>query len=227
MIPAHSSGAACGRRTPRAAGTRSLGDDGPLGVAAVGVPAREARVDAQVLAAPPDQGHPPQVCRSQAMPTRSPRDRRAARAEGVDHADHLVPRHGPGTLGREIAFGDVEVRAAHAAGRPPHPHFARGGLGDGSVDELERAARHRAGRADHPRLHHPDRTGPDVLGRSPGAHPVAGPGSTRRPVCASLPPLAHRPGAAAASRLRAAEVDEPGDDEGGHHGGGGEGAQAA
>lgn len=48
-------------------------DDGELGVATVGVPAGEARVETQVLVAAQAQNRQaPQVCRSHAIPMRSP-----------------------------------------------------------------------------------------------------------------------------------------------------------
>ena len=74
MMPAHSSGASSHVGVPvgQPVGVRG-GHGGVLGVAAVGVPAGVARVRAQVLARRGGSTtHSPQVCRSQATPTRSP-----------------------------------------------------------------------------------------------------------------------------------------------------------
>ena len=142
MIPAQSSGAAS--RSSKSVGQRvgvGLVDHGVLRVAPVDVPAGEARVGAEVLAAGRAEaadaagvgqpGHPDPV----ALPPPG-----AAGPEPVDHADDLVARRHPGTARCKVALGQVEVRPAHAARPDAHPDLAGAGLGDGPLDPHQRVA---------------------------------------------------------------------------------------
>src|SRR5918994_2116209 len=103
-----------------------LVDDGPLGVAAVRVPAGEARIGTQVLAPAPA---PAAAAAGVAQPGDAgpmPRSEAAAPgADGIDGADDLVARHGRRAVRGEVALGQVEVGPAYAAGRYPHPDLAR------------------------------------------------------------------------------------------------------
>ena len=96
----------------------------------------------------------PQVWASQGTPTRSPtRHAGAAGPEPVDHADDLVARRHAGTARCEVALGQVEVRAAHAAGPDTYPDLTRAGLGDGPLDAYQRPAVDGTRPVDHPGLH--------------------------------------------------------------------------
>ena len=73
---------------------------------------------------------------------RSPTPKRVAcRADRVDDADDLVAGHDVGPPGRQVALGEVQVGAAHAAHRDADPDLARAGLRLGPLDERQRARR--------------------------------------------------------------------------------------
>ena len=118
----------------------ALVDHGHLGVAAVGVPAGEAGDDTQVLVAP--QAEPACSTRgSEPSDTDAVADREATRriAERVDDTDRLVTRNDTVTSGWQVALGQMEIGAAHSAGRDPYAHFAGRRLGWIAVDAHERS----------------------------------------------------------------------------------------
>src|SRR6202022_2339293 len=106
-----------------------------LGVAPVGVPARELWVDAQVLVATeaeaagtagvaqPGDPHPV-----------TDRERCHAAAERVDPPDDLVARDNPAPPRRQVALGQMQIGAAHTAHRHLHPDLARPWRGDRSLN---------------------------------------------------------------------------------------------
>ena len=86
------------------------------------------------------------------MPTRSPTAKRSASVTLLDDpADDLVARHGAGRCGGEVALGEVEIRAADAAGRHSNEHLARPGRWIGRSPDPERPGVDRARMLDPPR----------------------------------------------------------------------------
>jgi len=140
-----------------------LVDHGVLGVAAVGVPAGEAGIGAEVLGSP---AAPPAPAAGAAQPGDTgplPEGEAAGTLPpGVDHADDLVAGNDPGPAGGQIPFGQVQVGAAHAAGHHLEADLARPRSGDGPLDGPQRPG------VDRPRLDD-----------GPGPH-AAGPGGGRR-----------------------------------------------
>ena len=157
MIPAHSSGAACASSNPSGSAVGvALVDHGELGVTAVGVPAGEARAPGTgSRRRGGSSGTRPHVRRSQAMPTRSPTAKRVGRRR-------RAPRPGPttswpgtvvGPVRRQVALGQVQVGAAHAAGRHLDEHLAFTGGRVGTFAVVQRPAGGGAGPGDPPCLH--------------------------------------------------------------------------
>ena len=102
----------------------------PVGIAAVPVPAGEGGGQAQVFLPRRQNRQDPQVPPSQATPTRSPRPEPGGAAAELHHfAHHFMARNDPGPAGREVAFGQMEIRAAHPADtdRKAAPRPGRGG----------------------------------------------------------------------------------------------------
>ena len=124
------------------------------GIAAVDVPPGEQRVDAQVLA-------PAHAEAADAAGVGEPGDSdavaylpaRHAEARLVDHAHDLMSGRDAPVPWREVALGQMKIRAAHPAG----PHFdadlARSGLGDVLLDPGQGTGIDRAGLVDHPCVH--------------------------------------------------------------------------
>ena len=114
------------------------GDDS-FRVTAVAVPPGERGVRAQVLAfrgarrAPAaGAGQPGDAAAVALLPPAH------ARSDGLDAADRLVPgRHRP-AMRVDVPLDDLEVRAAHAAGRHAEQDLAVAGDGVRHLDELER-----------------------------------------------------------------------------------------
>lgn len=130
------------------------GDHDPLREAAVGVPARVRRRGAEVLApaaAPP------------ALSAGAPQPRDAdpvadgepvrARPGRQDSADDLVAGAGAGPARGQVALGEVQVGAAHAARLDGHQQVVAGDVGHHSADRGQRTGRHRAGLGDDPGVH--------------------------------------------------------------------------
>ena len=144
-----------------------LVDDRVLGVAAVDVPAGEARREAEVLASGGAEATRAARVRkpwhADAV-TQSPPQR--ARSELVDDADDLVARRDAGAVHRQVTLGHVEVGAADAADTHAQPDLARRRFGDFLVDPHQRAAVDRAGSFDLPRQH---RGGAHVVQRTGAA----------------------------------------------------------
>ena len=69
------------------------------------------------------------------MPTRSPSLKRvAAEPQTVDDADDLMPGNDVLHLRRQLAFDDVQVGAADAAGLDAHADLVRRRLRNGQID---------------------------------------------------------------------------------------------
>ncbi len=117
MIPAHSSGAASASSNTSGSGVGvALVDDGQLGVAAVGVPSGERRVDAEVLVAAPAEPAPAaRVAQPGDADPLADVEPRRSRPASLDGADDLVAGHDPWPVRREVALGEVQVGAADAA----------------------------------------------------------------------------------------------------------------
>ena len=122
MIPAQSRGAACSSDDPfgQSVGELLVGD-AAVGVTAVDVPSGESWMRAEVLvaaAAVPaglvgagEPGNADPIPDSEAV---------GARSAGVYFADHLVPGSDLRTAGRQIAFGQMQIGAAHPTTRNAH-----------------------------------------------------------------------------------------------------------
>ena len=131
-----------------------LVDHRELGVAAVVVPAGEPRGGAEVLvtadapAAAPARvaqpGDPGALARLEAGGTRPDR---------IDDADDLVTGNDAPTPRLDVALGEVEVGAAHAARRDADADLARSGHRTRSADGNQRAAGDRSRAIDHPGEH--------------------------------------------------------------------------
>ena len=155
MIPAHSRGAACRSSKRRGQRVDVLLVGQRVGrVAAVEVPAGEGRRDAQVLAAAATEGAGParagQPRRAHALAHAQARD---LGSERVDDADDLVAGHDQGSSRRQVALGQVQVRAADPARAHPQAHLAGGGLGDLALDAHQRSRVDRSGAVHRPRGH--------------------------------------------------------------------------
>ena len=116
--------------------------DRVLGVAAVELVAGEACAVAQVLAPGPAKtaypAAPPQPWHSHPLVRRESLDARAGRYHG---ADDLVAQHERQLRVRELAVGDMEIGAAHAARLHGEQDLARTGLGAREVSGAEGVAR--------------------------------------------------------------------------------------
>ena len=79
----------------------------------------------------------------------------AGRAEptAVDHPDDLVTRNRARPVRLEIALGQVQVGAAHAARVDTHTDLVRTGLGIDALSEHQRSIVDRSGSPDPPRFH--------------------------------------------------------------------------
>ena len=142
-------------------------------VAAVGLPTREDRIQAQVLAVALAESTGP------AAPVEPcdahPRARRRGGRPGSEriHAPHdLVARDDAGTLRCEVSLHDVKVRAAHAADLDAHADFAGARLRHGAVPEFEGMRLHGAGLLEYPSAHQLEAlpgVGPGGAKASPGS----------------------------------------------------------
>ena len=130
-------------------------DGGEFGVAAVGVPAGVAGLGTEILL----PAHT-ELALPAGMP--QPRDTdtiadlelaAGARALRDDLANDLVSGRDGGPVHRQVAFGDVQVGAAHAAGVHGDKQLAVTGPGHFDGYALQRLGVHRAGPTDLPRLH--------------------------------------------------------------------------
>ena len=147
-----------------------LVDQTLLGVATVHVPAGEGRVQAQVLPAltaepaaavrPAEPGHTDAIAGSEA---------RRLSAERVDHPDDLVARGHLRALGRQVAFGEVQVGTADAAAGDPHADLTRTGLEVVALDPQQRMIIERPGSVDHPCVHGPHCAAAGVVERNVGS----------------------------------------------------------
>ncbi len=116
-----------------------LAHRGELRVAAIAVPAGEARIRAEVLAPAP-------AISARATGLAQPRDsdavaRRkafASRTQPLDHADHLVPGNDTRMFRREVALAYVEIGAAYAAGGHANEDLAGRWRGRRQVGRHER-----------------------------------------------------------------------------------------
>jgi hypothetical protein len=100
--------------------SEGLGGHRVLGEPTVGVPARERRVAAQVLA--PESAHAASTARTtQPGNSHSLADREAlgTRTSLDDSAHHLVSGNGVRTPRNQVVVGEVEVGAAHTAHASP------------------------------------------------------------------------------------------------------------
>ena len=80
------------------------------------------------------------------MPTRSPALKSLGRgAELFDDADDLVSGDDAGMFWRKVAFGQVKVGAADAAGDDAHQDLAGAGNGSRLLDETQRIGLDRRG----------------------------------------------------------------------------------
>jgi hypothetical protein len=122
-----------------------LAHQGLLRITAVLVPAGVTRGAAQVLVAAPAVGA---GAAGEAQPgdphALADREPRAARAERLDGAHHLVAGHERQPARRQVALDDVQIGAAHAAGRDPHAHLAGAGPRLVALARAERRARRRS-----------------------------------------------------------------------------------
>ena len=138
----------------------ALVDDQVLGVAAVEVPAREQRIDAQVLAAGAAEGADPARAGQPGHPDAiADAEPGGAVTRDVDGPHRLVARHHLGVLRRQVPLGQVEVGAADAAHADLHPHLPRSGRGHRPLDEPQGAAVDGTGVVDHPGPHRRGRHG--------------------------------------------------------------------
>ena len=91
-----------------------------------------ARLEAQVLVAP--RAEPAAAARAAQPGDADPfahGEPGGARSERGRRADDLVAGHDVAAVRRQVALGEVQVGAAHAAGGDPHAHLAGPGLGTG------------------------------------------------------------------------------------------------
>ena len=77
------------------------------------------------------------------------------RSNGYYLAHHFVAGSHVWKVHRQVAFGDVQVRAAHSAGPNGDEHLAVIGILDGCLDQLEWMCADRAWRSYSPRAHRP------------------------------------------------------------------------
>ncbi len=127
-----------------------------LGVPSVDVPTGERRCGAEVLA-------PRAAVAAGAVGGGEPRDpdplpddepRRPA-PDGVDDSDDLVAGDDSVPTRCQVALGEVQVGAAHAAAPDPDPGLAGARQGIRALGEDERPRRDRPGPIDHPCAHRP------------------------------------------------------------------------
>src|SRR6266851_6053638 len=139
-----------------------------VGVAAVGIPAGEARVEAEVLgSAPAEAAYPARVPEPRDPRPIPDREALGARAQSINRPDHLVARDDLRPVRGQVSLGQVQIGSAHAAHRHPEPYLTWPRRRRGTVDPAERAAIDRAGGLDDPGAHGP------VLPRR-GAHAATG-----------------------------------------------------
>ena len=118
-----------------------LVDECVVGVAAVDIPPGEPGGQTQVLTARNAEaadatgvrqpGHADTIADAPAG---------AVRPESVDQADHLVAGCDEVPVRDQIALGEMEVGAAHAAHPHLHPHLVWARIGNGALDPPERGA---------------------------------------------------------------------------------------
>ena len=126
------------------------GRDHELRVAAVHVPAGEARREAQVLvAARAEAAGAARAVQPRDPDPRADPGRRDTRPQALDPPDDLVAGRHAVAPRREIPLHDVQVGAADAAHLDPDLHFAGTGLGRRQLDERQRSGLDR-GRAPEP-----------------------------------------------------------------------------
>ena len=119
-----------------------LVDHGQLGVAAVVVPAGEARLEAEVLvAAEAEAARAVGAAQPGDADPLAHREPLGAGPAPVDPAHDLVAGHDVAAMGGQVALDHVQVGPAHAAGADPDPDLARSGLGIGPLAEHQRRAR--------------------------------------------------------------------------------------
>ncbi len=96
-----------------------------IGVSPVDVPARECRLDAQVLRAATTPGAR-SVCAAQPRHAHPVAHRESARtgAESVDAADNLMADGDLGMLGWQVTFGQVQVGTTDSAAADPDTDLA-------------------------------------------------------------------------------------------------------
>ena len=132
----------------------ALVDNRVVGIATVRVPAGETGVEAQVLvtseAEPAGATGPPQPRDADALARCEPR---RARAEPVDDAHDLVTGDHLRPMRWQVALGEMQVGAAHAADRHADPQLTRGRFRSGPLDERQRPLVDRARLLHDPRLH--------------------------------------------------------------------------
>ena len=125
-----------------------------LGEPPVGVPAREARREAEVLlasATPPAHAARPSEPRdADPLAECEPPRRRTAR---LDSPDDLVARHGPRSAWRQVAFREVQIRPAHPACGDPHQDLSGGRVRDRPFHAHQRLGTNRPRSVDDPCSH--------------------------------------------------------------------------
>ncbi len=131
-----------------------LVDDEILGIAAVDVPAGEEGRDAEILAiAPAEPTHAARAREPRHADAVAERETTRAVTQLLDGPDGFVTGHDVAPLRRQVAFGEVQVGAAHAARMHAHSHLTGSGHRVGPVDELERAVVDRPRIGHYPRAH--------------------------------------------------------------------------
>jgi hypothetical protein len=125
-----------------------------LGVASVHHPPREDGTLAEVFAAGTaelaDSARPVQPGNADARPRW---ESGGAGSMGFHHSDYLVAWNYGRFLGRQFAFGHVQVGAAHSAGMDPDEHLAGPGAGLRQISDFERVGFNGGGRSKHAGLH--------------------------------------------------------------------------
>ena len=159
MIPAHSSGAASWEEKFSGIAIRvRLVDDRGFGEAAVGVPAGEAGGQAQILLlASAESAFAAGVPQPRDADPGAEVEALRALAALVDDADDLMAGHDRLLVQRKVAFGDVQIGSADAAGLDGHADLTRPGLRRFDLDRAQQARCRRALLHDLPGVHQPDR----------------------------------------------------------------------
>ncbi len=155
MIPAQSSGAACTSSSAGGSGkTKSARAGGEPGVPAIDRVAGECRRVAEILRAAAAVG-------TRAVGAADPRDshpradRKGGSGAGGDLAHNLVSGNQRAEARRQLAFHDVEVGAADAAGAHANHNLVGRGFRTRHLADLEGPAFNRAGRTKNGGAHRP------------------------------------------------------------------------